>query len=100
MEEIMKHLSLISLISLAGVLSTANAEVDPGKILHDDANCMKCHAKLGYNQPDTTKMSIESYSDLKKAVQFCDSNLNVGWFDDELDSVVDYLNKTYYKLPN
>jgi len=35
---------------------------------------------------------------LKKAVSFCDSNLNIGWFDDEKQDVVDYLNKTYYKF--
>lgn len=95
----MKLYRLLSLIGLTGVFSMANAEVHPGKVLHDEANCMKCHAKLGYNQPETKKMSIESYADLKKAVVYCDSNLNVGWFEEDIDMVVDYLNKTYYKMP-
>ncbi|KUJ75334.1 hypothetical protein AVO42_08355 [Thiomicrospira sp. XS5] len=87
---------------LVGILVSpmlAHADVHPGKTLHDDANCMKCHADLGYNQPNLTKMKPENYVDLQKAVAYCDSNLNVGWFDDEREEVVDYLNETYYHFP-
>ncbi|WP_024851148.1 hypothetical protein [Hydrogenovibrio kuenenii] len=71
-----------------------------GKKLHDEANCMKCHARLGYNTDKTIRMNIHSIKDLKRAVKFCNANLNVGWFDDEVDDVVQYLDQTYYKLPN
>lgn len=77
---------------------TVMAEVHPGKTLHDDANCMRCHADLGYNQPELKKMSPTDLNSLQKAVSFCDSNLNIGWFDDEKAEVVDYLNQTYYKF--
>lgn len=72
----------------------------PGKTLHDEAHCMRCHAKIGYNTQHTTKRKIGSIKDLKKAVTFCNNQLNTGWFDDEINEVVQYLNKTYYKLPN
>ncbi|RUM91807.1 MAG: hypothetical protein DSZ27_05455 [Thiomicrospira sp.] len=77
---------------------TVLAEVHPGKVLHDEANCMKCHSSLGYNKPNLKKMAPNNYQDLQKAVAYCDQNLNVGWFDEEREEVVDYLNKTYYQF--
>ncbi|MDR9497642.1 MAG: hypothetical protein RI556_00540 [Hydrogenovibrio sp.] len=68
----------------------------PGKVLHDDANCMKCHADMGYNKPSLKKMGVESWSDLKSAISYCESNLNVGWFPEEQEQVADYLNQEYY----
>ncbi len=78
----------------------SNESIMTGKKLHDEANCMKCHARLGYNTDKTIRMNIHSIKDLKRAVKFCNANLNVGWFDDEVDDVVQYLDQTYYKLPN
>lgn len=76
------------------------AEVHPGKVLHDDANCMKCHADLGYNQPELKKMTPTDLKSLTKTVNFCQNNLGIGWFDDETQEVVDYLNQTYYQFEN
>ena len=70
----------------------------PGKVLHDEANCMKCHKNLGYNTDKTVRMSIGNKAQLNKAVNFCNNNLNIGWFDDEVGEVADYLNQEYYKL--
>jgi len=75
------------------------AEIHPGKVLFDDANCMKCHSTMGFNKPSLKKMAPDNYQDLQNAVAYCDQNLNVGWFDDEREEVVDYLNKTYYQFP-
>ncbi|MBD3821497.1 MAG: hypothetical protein IE914_04475 [Thiotrichales bacterium] len=94
-----KH-SLIILTCCLSFSAQSDDSIMPGKKLHDDANCMRCHAKLGYNTDKTIRMNIQSIKDLKRAVDFCNHNLNVGWFDDEVSEVVDYLNKTYYKLPN
>jgi len=66
-------------------------EVHPGKILHDDANCMKCHAAKPYD----VKKS-DSWPKLVKTVQFCNDNLNAGMFEDEVEQLADYLNNTYY----
>ncbi|WEJ61557.1 hypothetical protein [Thiomicrorhabdus lithotrophica] len=67
------------------------AEVHPGKVLHESADCMKCHTAKPYN-PQTT----DSYPKLVKTVQFCNDNLNAGMFEDEVEQLADYLNQTYY----
>lgn len=82
-----------------GFSTTALAE-HPGKVLHDDADCMKCHTNLGYNNEKTIKMEINKKADLIKAVSFCNTNLDIGWFDDEVEEVADYLNQEHYKLKN
>lgn len=64
-----------------------------GKTLHTDANCMKCHAEKPYNPQKTN-----SYEKLVKAVNFCNTNLNTGWFDDEVEDVAAFLNQEFYKF--
>lgn len=92
----MKLLQKSIFLTLLAPMTVMAQDVHPGKMLHDDANCMRCHADLGYNQPELTKMAPTDIKSLKKAVSFCDNNLSIGWFDDEKQDVVDYLNKTYY----
>lgn len=89
---------IILAVCCSSLSAQASDSIMPGKKLHDDANCMKCHAKLGYHTEKTTRMHVESLPDLKRAVTFCNNNLDTGWFDDEIDEVVQYLNKTYYKF--
>lgn len=93
-----KHFTqIVTLASLFTVTSVAWAESPhPGKVMHDDANCMKCHADMGYAKPSLKKMGVDSWQDLKDAVSYCESNLNVGWFPEEQEQVADYLNQTYY----
>ncbi len=92
----MKLLHKSIFLTLLAPMAVMAEDVHPGKVLHDDANCMRCHADLGYNQPDLKKMAPTDIKGLQKAVSFCDNNLSIGWFDDEKQDVVDYLNKTYY----
>lgn len=67
------------------------AESHPGKALHESADCMKCHTAKPYNP-----QASNSYPKLLKAVEFCNNNLNVGLFEDEIEQLADYLNQTYY----
>lgn len=86
---------LLALSSIAGVSlfsTTSFAEVHPGKVLHDDANCMKCHTDKPYDPQKS-----DSWEKLVKTVQFCNDNLNAGMFEDEVEQLADYLNQTYYK---
>jgi len=66
----------------------------PGKALHDQANCMKCHAAQPYDPSKT-----DTYPKLVKMVQFCNDNLNTGFFEDEVEQLAEYLNAEYYKHP-
>lgn len=89
----MKTPSILTLGLFSFFIGTAQANDMPGKALFDEANCMKCHAAKPF-QPDKTN----TYPKLIKMVDFCNNNLNSGWFDDEIEMVADYLNKEYYHL--
>lgn len=88
-----KPLIALFALSIFGATTSAMAE-HPGKVLHDDANCMKCHT----DKPYSTQKS-PTYEKLVKAVTFCNDNLNAGWFEDEVEQVADYLNQEFYKHP-
>lgn len=94
----MKKQPLIALFALSvfGASTTALADQHehPGKVLHEDANCMKCHTDKPYSPAKTP-----TYDKLVKTVAFCNNNLNVGMFDDEVEQLADYLNQEYYKHP-
>ncbi|MCF6254367.1 MAG: hypothetical protein L3J38_06415 [Thiomicrorhabdus sp.] len=86
----------LSLLILSGLLSSNSvlAEPHPGKVLHDDNNCIRCHVDKPYSPTKT-----DSYPKLIKRVTFCNENLGIGLFDDEIEELADYLNDTYYKHP-
>lgn len=93
----LSHLVRFSVISSALLFaqaSQAGAGEHPGKAFHDDANCMKCHAAKPYDPKKS-----DSYPKLVKAVQFCNDNLNAGFFEDEVEQLADYLNQEYYHHP-
>lgn len=66
---------------------------DEGKKLHDES-CIRCHTSSMYTR-DNRK---NSYAALRQQVGFCSQNFRTGWFPEEEKSVVDYLNKHYYKF--
>ncbi|SFR50482.1 hypothetical protein [Thiomicrospira sp. ALE5] len=63
-----------------------------GESLHSDANCLSCHTANPYSTAKTP-----NFERLVAAVNFCNVNLNTGWFDDEVLDVATYLNEKYYK---
>ncbi|VAW46171.1 hypothetical protein MNBD_GAMMA03-791 [hydrothermal vent metagenome] len=90
----MKQVILPLVLTLFGttLISSASAEPHPGKILHDENNCLKCHVNKPYNPSKT-----DSFPKLLKSIRFCNDNLGIGLFDEEIEEIADYLNKTYYK---
>jgi mono/diheme cytochrome c family protein len=91
----MKPMAILFTGTVALFFSTLSQAGNPenGKTLHDDANCMRCHADKPYDPSKTT-----NYEKLVKAVNFCNTNLNTGWFDDEVEDVAAYLNQEFYKF--
>ncbi|MEA3406106.1 MAG: hypothetical protein U9R28_10280 [Pseudomonadota bacterium] len=92
-----KPLSLLATSFAITVLTSQTvlaADDHPGKAFHDQADCMKCHAA----QPYDPKKS-DSFPKLVKAVQFCNDNLNTGFWEDEVAQLADYLNQEYYHHP-
>lgn len=66
-----------------------------GKALHD-AKCMACHGTEVYSRDDHKMQSLE---ELSQRVKFCLKNaVRENWTDAQITSVVDYLNKTFYKF--
>lgn len=89
----MKAIIYTSLIFLSSLLYAA--DVENGKELFDEAKCMECHNKgdFKYNEKKVKDMKI-----LHQKVEACAINNDAGWFDDETEDVVHYLNKEHYKL--
>ncbi len=70
------------------------ADLKAGQALHD-GKCVSCHASEVYTRSDRRVTSVES---LRQQVQRCDANLELGWFEEEIENVSQYLNATYYKF--
>ncbi|AHF02251.1 hypothetical protein THIAE_05470 [Thiomicrospira aerophila AL3] len=90
-----RALTLLSASLLLASATHVNAQSgDPraGESLHKDANCLSCHAANPYSTAKTP-----SFERLIAAVNFCNVNLNTGWFEDEVLDVATYLNEKYYK---
>lgn len=76
-----------------------SADLAKGKELHDKA-CNDCHAgKFGgdaakiYTRPDRKMTSLDK---LSVQVAYCNQQVGTQWFDEEVASVVEYLNATHY----
>lgn len=88
-------LGLCTLLSLLSATAIAKGDADNGKILFDKADCQKCHSNDIFTKEDR---KVTSLTELKDKVNVCDSQLSVNWFDDEVDDVVSYLNRDFYKF--
>ncbi len=90
--------SLVLLLAAGGAQA---ADLQRGKQLHD-ANCIRCHASIMggngtaiYTRPDRR---IDSLPALEKQVRRCKNSLGISWPDDQVQDVVAYLNKNFYKF--
>ncbi len=89
----------LALLLLAPAVQAADAK--RGEELHN-SQCISCHAaRFGNNGSDIYTLAnrrVTSLDGLKKQVTRCRDNLRVTWFDEEVDDVVVYLNKQFYKF--
>ncbi|MGK0673361.1 MAG: cytochrome c [Halothiobacillaceae bacterium] len=94
----MRHTLILSATALFANLlmapTTEAADLTLGQKLHND-NCIKCHGAEKYTRPDR---KVHSMSTLKTYVQGCATNLNLSWFEDEVEAVAAYMNKAFYKF--
>lgn len=94
-------LSLMLLLPLAVLPFGANADIERGYQLHEE-NCIACHASRYGN--DGTEIytrpnhRIKNLAALVKQVRRCKDNIGLTWFDDEVNDVTEYLNKTFYQF--
>ncbi len=72
----------------------AEDEESSGAALHQK-NCAKCHGKDYYPKKDS---KMDSYQRLHKMVGMCDAQLGTELFPEELQSITDHLNDSFYKF--
>lgn len=80
------------LFALAG--SHAWADIENGKKLHDE-HCTQCHDSSVYTRENHFVTSREA---LLKQVNRCELNVGAQWFKEDVNDVVEYLDKTFYKF--
>jgi hypothetical protein len=88
---------IISLVTVFLGLSIANADesvIAAGKTLNDK-NCIACHGSELYTRPDRR---VTSRNKLTAQVRLCEQSLKLHWFDEEIESVAEYLNKEFYQF--
>jgi hypothetical protein len=92
----MSKLLLIPITSLAILISLNVQAGDPtkGHELHQ-AHCIKCHGNEVYTRENRMVTDLPG---LHKQVRFCEQNLNLTWFDEEIDHTATYLNQGFYKF--
>lgn len=97
---------LMAMLSLSSGVSAqpfSDGNVAKGKALVE-ANCVSCHAKQfgedgsGIYMRDNRK--VKNAQALLTQIRFCQTMLNLSWFEDDELNVASYLNKQYYKFDN
>jgi cytochrome c553 len=88
---------------MKGTVSTKEekAETKPdeeasGVSLHKE-NCARCHGADDYPKENS---KMDSYKRLHTMVGMCDAQLGTELFPEELQSITDYLNNSFYKFKN
>ncbi|MGD8914852.1 MAG: cytochrome c [Candidatus Thiodiazotropha sp.] len=76
--------------------STTSLAADPaaGKQLYKE-HCVKCHDSEVYTRKNRRISSLQA---LHKQVRFCEQNLGLTWFDDQIEDTAAYLNQEYYNF--
>jgi len=97
-KKMFKYLFLLAAISMRNTSFAGGNEItDP--IIHGEKahknHCVKCHSDEVYTREDRFIKSIDA---LSKQVARCKNNLNVPWFDEDTDAVVQFLNNKYYRF--
>ncbi len=58
-------------------------------------HCTACHDSGVYTRPDRR---VHSRQQLRAQVRRCDASLGIRLFDDDLEALVDYLDRQFYRL--
>lgn len=62
---------------------------------YTDANCETCHESSLYT---SESRKVTTYAKLEAFVEGCNTNLDVGWFPEDVVDVASYLNTEFYKF--
>lgn len=94
----MNHLNRCGIAALFAVVlafpAVQAADVKHGQALYEK-NCVSCHDASVFTRPDRR---VKSYDALVTQVHRCDTAIGLKWFDEDVMSVVEFLNQNYYKF--
>lgn len=95
----MKRIEVACLLALllgaAAAAAQPAAEVSRGQLLYD-THCLACHSeKLHWRDGRLVK----DWPTLKHQVQRFQEVAHLGWSDDDVQAVAEYLNRSIYRLP-
>jgi len=82
---------IVLTLSLVG--ASLYADMEQGKEMFDEANCMECHAPSHFQ---TREKKVNSFKKLSGSVRACATNSGAEWFDEDADIVTEYLNEKHY----
>ena len=99
----MRKTALASLIlfSISAPVLAEEVSIEHGKELHNQS-CVACHANMRDGDADSlytrSNRRVTNIDSLQAQVRRCESNLELKWFDEDILSVTEYLNATFYKF--
>ncbi|MDH5407764.1 MAG: cytochrome c [Gammaproteobacteria bacterium] len=101
MIKIYTQLTLIVTMCLSQA-SVYSANIEQGKKLHSQS-CTACHVSQmggdGSKLYTRDNRRVTSLTALNQQVKRCNDNVGTGWFEDQINNVVHFLNTNYYKFP-
>jgi len=90
----MKNLKTTIALLFLFAQPSIQADNSEGREFHDES-CVRCHSSDVYTRENARVKTLPA---LGKQVRFCKDNLGLSWFEEDVDHVVTYLNKQYYKF--
>lgn len=88
-----------AMVGMLPYAPTFGADAAAGQTLHQQ-HCIACHERITDGAPASLytrdNRLVTSLDGLRAQVRRCEQNLELRWFDEDVDNVVDYLNQTYY----
>jgi mono/diheme cytochrome c family protein len=81
------------LLALAGGAARAGG-TDDGAALHA-AHCTRCHGDEVYTRGNRL---VHNAAELRDRVRDCELLAEAGWFEEEVEAVVEYLDERYYRF--
>ena len=92
----MKGFHRLVLLGLFLMISSLfSYDMEYGKVLYFEAKCQKCHTSKDFTAKNS---KIHDFVKLQWRVKRCDFTMKAGWFDEEIEDIVHYLNDYFYKF--
>ena len=92
---------ILLLLTALSILSNQSAVADAARGAElEQNNCTSCHAARFEGNKSAIYLRdnkrVHNYNQLVSQVRFCENNLGLTWFDNQILDVVEHLNQSYY----